>query len=256
MLSKNQKKLIAAMAQKKQRDIHGLFLAEGDKIVRDLLAAGMTPQLLVATDTWLLSENLISKHFPMVLTGRDEMEKISLQKTPQNVLGLFLQQRYNLKNSAIKNNLTLLLDGVQDPGNMGTIIRLADWFGISDIVCSTDTADVYNPKVIQSSMGAIARVKVHYTRLSYFIEAYKKETGNPVYGAFLKGDNVYQTKLGNQGLLIMGNEGQGIRDEIGSMVTNRITIPSYPVDEPTSESLNVGVATSILCSEFRRQASL
>ncbi|WP_026475033.1 TrmH family RNA methyltransferase [Alkaliflexus imshenetskii] len=256
MLSKNQKKLIAAMAQKKQRDVHGLFLAEGDKIVRDLLAAGMTPQLLVATDTWLLPANLVAEHFPMVITSRDELEKVSLQKTPQNVLGLFPQHKHHLKNSAIKNNLTLLLDGVQDPGNLGTIIRLADWFGIGDIVCSTDTADLYNPKVIQSSMGAIARVRVHYTNLSGFIEIYKKETGNPVYGTFLKGDNVYQAKLLNQGLLIMGNEGQGIRDEIGSMVTNRITIPSYPANEPTSESLNVGVATAILCSEFRRQASL
>ena len=256
MLSKNQMKLIAAMAQKKQRDLHGLFLAEGDKIVKDLLMAGMTPQLLVATETWTLPSSTRPYSFQTVITGRDVLEKVSLQKTPHNVLALFPQPRISLKNDAIKDSLTIVLDGIQDPGNMGTIIRLADWFGIGDIVCSTDTADVYNPKVIQSSMGAIARVKVHYTNLSNFIEVYKKETGNPVYGTFLKGDNIYQKKLENHGLLIMGNEGQGIRNEIGLKVTDRITIPSYPANEPTSESLNVGVATAILCSEFRRQASL
>lgn len=250
MLSKNQKKLIVSMAQKKQRDTHGLFLAEGPKIVNELLEAGFSPQLLAATSDWEAPAHL--KH-EVVLLSPAELAAASLLKTPQQVLALFRQPIYTLNNGAIKDGLTLVLDGVQDPGNLGTIIRVADWFGIKTIVCSHDTADVFNPKVVQATMGALARVQLFYTNLNSFLPACKKDHHLPVYGAFLEGDSIYNSSLKTPALLVMGNEGQGIRPGTARHLTQRLTIPSFPPESSGPESLNVGVATAIICAEFRRQ---
>ncbi|SKB55928.1 RNA methyltransferase, TrmH family [Alkalitalea saponilacus] len=252
MLSKSQKKLIASMGQKKYRDLHGLFLAEGNKTVNEFISAGIVPHLLIVSDDWLpdnpelVPDNLIQ-------VSRNELSSVSFQKTPKGVLALFPQFKYHLNNSAIQNKTVLILDGIQDPGNLGTIIRIADWFGIDQIVCSTDTADVYNPKVVQATMGAAVRVPVHYTDLPEFIVRYKNETQNPVYGTYPGFDNLYHSELSEGCLIIIGNEGNGIRPEVDQLVTERVTIPSYPGGGKTSESLNAGVATAIICSEFRRR---
>jgi RNA methyltransferase, TrmH family len=253
MLSKNQQKLIASMAQKKQRDLQGLFLAEGEKNVQDLLEAGLKPKLLVSTNDWKYPEKTGYDQMQPVIVDHNELMSASLLQSPKDVIAIFHKPQYHLNNNAIKDTLLLGLDGIQDPGNLGTIIRLADWFGIFDIICSPDTADVFNPKVVQATMGAIARVRVHYTPLDTFINQYRKETSNRVLGTFLDGKSIYSIQLPAKGIIIMGNEGNGIRGAIESMVTDKITIPSYPGDVPGSESLNVGVATAIVCAEFRRQ---
>jgi TrmH family RNA methyltransferase len=149
--------------------------------------------------------------------------------------------------------LILALDGVQDPGNLGTICRLADWFGIEDIICSTETADIFNPKAIQATMGAIARVRIHYTNLTEFLtEVASQDTR--IYGTFLDGKNIYERELTPHGIIVMGNEGKGISPDIEALVTDKLFIPNYPSDRPTTESLNVAVATAITCAEFRRRA--
>ncbi|MCQ2208297.1 MAG: RNA methyltransferase [Paludibacteraceae bacterium] len=144
-----------------------------------------------------------------------------------------------------------MLDRVQDPGNLGTIIRIADWFGIRNIVCSNDTVDVFNPKTVQATMGALARVKVHYADLVPFLKSLPNDF--PVFGTFLEGDNIYQMDLPQKAVIIMGNEGNGISKEVGQLVNKKLFIPSFPPNEPTSESLNVAVATAITCAEFRRR---
>ncbi len=249
MLSNNQKKLIASMSQKKQRDKHNFFLAEGYKTVNVLLRAENSPVLLVATKSWKIPSDLQVSVSPIIV-GPSELSKLSLLKTPRDVLGLFHQPKYIINNDAIKDKLALVLDGVQDPGNLGTIIRIADWFGIEQIICSIDTVDVFNPKVVQATMGAISRVKVLYVDLKTFIEKYLIATGNSVYGTYPDRDNIYHIRLESKGLIVMGNEGQGIRPEISNLVTRKITIPG---GDTGSESLNVGMSTAIICSEFIRQ---
>ncbi len=160
--------------------------------------------------------------------------------------------RYRLDVHSLKGHLVLAMDDVQNPGNMGTIIRLADWFGITDIICSKASADCFNPKVVQATMGAILRVRVHYTELCPLLERAAKE-GMPVYGTFLEGENIYRSELANEGIIVMGNEGRGISKEVAHIVNRKLFIPPYPADCRTSESLNVAMATGIICNEFRRR---
>ena len=173
-----------------------------------------------------------------------------ISRSPQSVWALFERKNYQLDFTAIEQTLSIALDGVQDPGNLGTIIRIADWFGIENIICSPNCVDLYNPKVVQATMGAIARVKVHYTELPQLINAMKNL---PIYGTFLEGEFIYDTPLSNKGIIVMGSEGTGISKEVGQLVNKKLFIPSYPPNRTTSESLNVAVATSIICSEFRRR---
>lgn len=176
-----------------------------------------------------------------------ELNKVSSLSTPQDVIAqIKIPEWPVLNHNELKGRFSLVLDGVQDPGNMGTIIRIADWFGINDIICSEDTVDVYNPKVVQASMGSLARVKVHYTGLSVFLTAIKL----PVYGALLDGESIYDTDFGTEGLLLMGNEGNGIRPEIQKLATKAITIPRIG----KAESLNVAIATSLFCYEIGRKS--
>ena len=171
-------------------------------------------------------------------------------KTPQDVLAVFEQPHYVAQSNVIEHSLCLALDGVQDPGNLGTIIRLADWFGIEHIFCSQGTVDVYNPKTVQATMGALARVKLYYVNLPELIASLKQ---TPVYGTFLDGNNMYDEKLSEHGLIIMGNEGNGISKEVEKLVNKRLYVPNYPLYRETSESLNVAIATAIVCAEFRRR---
>ena len=248
MLSKNKIKYIRSLELKKNRKEEQVFVAEGHKLVGDLL--GHFPcRLLVATRTWL-DRNPNVRAEEIIEVTPDELTRASLQKTPQEVLAVFDQPVYEMDASVVSKELCLALDDVQDPGNLGTIIRLADWFGIEHIFCSQGTVDVYNPKTIQATMGALARVKLHYCHLPSLIASLGD---TPVYGTFLDGENMYGKELSSHGLIVMGNEGNGISDEVGKLVNERLYIPNYPPQRETSESLNVAIATSVICAEFRRR---
>ena len=187
-----------------------------------------------------------------MIVNEEELSRASLLKTPQQVLAVFDQPEYPTDPSVIGHSLCLALDDIQDPGNLGTIIRLADWFGFEDVFCSPQTADIYNPKAMQATMGGIAHVRIHYTPLPDLIR--NLETDIPIYGTFLDGENMYGEKLSKNGLIVMGNEGNGISPEVGSLINRRLYIPNYPTGRETSESLNVAIATAVVCAEFRRQA--
>jgi TrmH family RNA methyltransferase len=251
-ISKNQIKFIRQLEQKKFRRREGLFVAEGTKVVGDLLAH-YQPQALFATAEWLAEHashfSLLSSQFYPVTP--DELSRISFQQHPQQVLALFpIPPQADYQFSTFNSQLNLALDGIQDPGNLGTIIRIADWFGITNIICSEDTVDAWNPKVVQATMGSIARVNILYMSLSEFIDSLPADY--PVYGTLLDGENIYTQPLTPHGLIVMGNEGNGISPEIRQRVNRRLLIPSYRQDD-TAESLNVAIATAITCSEFRRR---
>ena len=238
MLSKNQIKLIKSLETKKNRKREGLFVAEGPKVVGDLLRAGYTPHSIFST---------VSRPDAELITD-DELRRISFLQHPQEVLGVFHIPTPSQTSDIIHqtSTLSLALDGVQDPGNVGTIIRIADWFGITQIYCSPDTADV----VVQATMGSLAHVQVIYTDL---LELFRQlPPSYPVYGTLLDGENIYKQELTNEGIIVMGNEGNGISTEVRQLVTNKLLIPNFNKNSETAESLNVAIATAITLSEFRR----
>ena len=250
MLSKNDIKNIKSLEHKKFRDEKGLFIAEGHKLVGELSGI-FRCVLLAATGEWLEGHKNV-KADRIEAVSPDELKRASLLKTPQDVLAVFCIPKDNADISvAAARKLVLALDDVQDPGNMGTIVRIADWFGIKDIFCTKGTVDIYNPKAVQATMGALARVRVHYLDLVKAIKDLPAQI--PVYGTFLDGQTIYDAALSGNGIIIMGNEGNGISPELGKCVTQRLFIPNWPAGESTSESLNVAVATAITCSEFRRR---
>lgn len=251
MISKNKIKYIRSLELKKNRNKEGKFVAEGFKVVDDLLAL-QPADLIVATQEWLHGKHLADQTEVVEVT-EEELKKVSFLQHPQQVLAVF-KQATSGDYSINTNELNLALDGVQDPGNLGTIIRIADWFGITHIYCSQDTADVYNPKVVQATMGSIARVKVEYGNLLALVESLPADV--PVYGTLLDGDNIYQQTLENRGLIVMGNEGKGISPALAKKVNRRLLIPNFPEGRATADSLNVAIATAITCSEFRRTKSL
>lgn len=226
------------MQQKKYRDKTGLFVAEGPKLISELLKEGLRLHSLFT------SEEIIENTEKTTGITERELQKISSLKTPNTSLALF---EIPEQKPFLTKGLTLALDGIRDPGNLGTIIRLCDWFGIAQLVCSEDTADCYNPKVVQATMGSIARIPVSYVPLGKYL----KESGFPVYGGCMDGDNVYEMRLQNNAVLVMGNESSGISEEIQALLNHRITIPRFGPLQKT-ESLNVSTATAILLSEFRR----
>jgi len=239
--------LVRALADKRGRTEHGLFVAEGEKLIGELRTSHLGVRKIFAL------EGLFSG--PEVeVVGTKEMERLSLLKTASNSLALVEIPHYGLDMRALAGRLTLALDDVQNPGNLGTIVRLADWFGIGHVVCSPGTADCFNPKVVQATMGAITRVKVHYTDLAAFLGSVA-ERNRPVYGTFLEGENLYDAPLAETGVVVMGNEGRGVTPEVARMVTRRLFIPPYPADRRGSESLNVAIATAVVCGEFRRRAA-
>lgn len=252
MVGKSKKKLIASLSRKKYRDKTGLFVAEGPKLVSDLIASGIKTEMVFVTDEGFSEQAGHDIRFELI--DEAELQEISFQKNPQSVLALFKYPAWEFRFGEHSKQLTLCLDGIQDPGNMGTILRIADWFGFPSIVCSKDSVDVFNPKVVQASMGAIGRVKVHYTDLENFCLESTRKFKLPVFGTFMDGENIYTTPLPSSGLIIMGNEGNGIRSATEKTVTTRLKIPAFTIPKNTTEmeSLNVGVATAIVCSEFRR----
>lgn len=248
MLSKNQIKRIQSLARKKGRRDEGCFIAEGNKLVEDTCEA-FDCELLLATHRWVEAHPARPDR-PVQEVTEQEMAKVSQLTTPSDVLAVYRIPRYRLDVEALRHELVLALDTVQDPGNLGTIVRLADWFGIRHIVCSPETADLYNPKVVQATMGALSRVRLYYTPLAEFLGAMKRAS---VYGTFLDGTDIYHTPLSNHGVIVMGNEGSGISPELEPYIGTRLYIPNYPAGQPTSESLNVAVAAAITCAEFRRR---
>lgn len=240
MISKNKIKLIHSLETKKGREKVGLFVAEGPKVVNDLLHEGF-----VADE---------------ILDDIEDIKKVSFLQHPQPLLGVFKLPEVTLKspndylslfNKVVDNHLFLALDGVQDPGNLGTIIRIADWFGIENIFCSHETADCWNPKVVQATMGSIARVKLHYLNLNDLIDQLPADY--PIYATLLDGNNIYEQELSHHGMIVMGNEGKGISPQLRTKINRKLLIPNYPPERETAESLNVAIATSIVCAEFRRR---
>lgn len=251
MLSKAKLKYIRSLELKKNRRAEGVFVAEGPKVVGDMLPY-FPCRLLVATEGWHAAHPEAVADEKVIVTD-DELTRASFLKTPQEVMALFGFGDEGVCDFSLpQEELCLALDDVQDPGNLGTIIRLADWFGIRHIYCSPATADAYNPKVVQATMGALARVRLHYTPLPALLGELKK-LGVPLYGTFLDGEDLYEKPLTPHGLIIMGNEGNGISSEVATYVNERLFIPNYPLGVETSESLNVATATAIICAEFRRR---
>jgi len=247
LISKSQIKLITSLHQKKYRVKTGLFIAEGPKIIEDLIDAGLSLEALFATKgaigsafTW---QSKLGECMPVEVTPI-ELQKISALTTPNTMLGVFQQPE---KPPLAKNGLVVALDQVRDPGNLGTIIRLCDWFGVTQLVCSPDTVDCFNPKVVQATMGSIARVPIVYVDLVSFM----KSSSVMTYAALMDGENVYQSDLIQNAILVMGNEANGISSEVKACIQHQITIPNFG-EGPSAESLNVATATGILLSEFRR----
>ena len=239
MVVKSQLKYIKSLQQKKYRNTHNRFVAEGLKTVSELLGSGCKAETLMTTDV-ALSE--ISGQSTQLIS-RQQMAQISTLKNPSVVLGVFEIPK---PKDVDFSDWVLALDSIRDPGNMGTIIRLCDWFGISHLLCSPDTVDAYNPKVLQATMGSIARVNLVYTDLTVVL----KSAPVPVYGAFMDGDTLYETRLPQNGILVLGNEARGISKEVSALVGKKVGIQQY--GKPTAESLNVATATAVLLHEIRR----
>lgn len=244
-MTKREIQLVRSLADKRARDQEHLFVAEGFKLVEEILGSALSIRRIYTTRADICGANV--EH-----VERSDMERISMLKSPSDTLAVVEQPHYNFSIDDIATRLTIALDGVQNPGNLGTIIRLADWFGVEDVICSKECADIYNPKVVQATMGALLRVRVHYVdNLSKVLHS-AASYGIPIYGTLLDGNNIYSEKLTTRGVIVMGNEGRGLSDECRNRLTHKLFIPPYPMGRSTSESLNVAMATGIILAEFRR----
>lgn len=250
MISKNKQKFIKSLSSKKNRDIERLFIAEGPKVVSDLI--GHYPCIILAATAEFLRTHPHITAKEVIEISQKELEQMSLLKAPREVIAVFSQQRFEqISEPDYKKDLVLVLDDIQDPGNLGTIIRVADWYGIRHVICSPHTADVFSSKVVQATMGALARVNVSYMPILELLKGVDKSV--PIYGTFLDGDNIYNTDITPCGIIVMGNEGNGITNEVRAVINKRLYLPGYPKDIKSSESLNVAIATAITCAEFRRR---
>ena len=248
MLSKSQISFVKSLHQKKFRKEHALFIVEGIKSVTEFLQSDYIVDTVYCTENLLPKLGNLSQKIQPQLISSTDLDRISMLTTPQQILALVkmpVNGRFNRQN--LRGNFSLVLDNVQDPGNLGTIIRTADWFGIKNIICSKDTVELYNPKVVQASMGSLPRIKIFYTNLAELLN----DCPVPVYGALLNGESIYQTNFGNEGIVVLGNEGNGISGEILRLISKPVTIPSFG----KAESLNVAISASIICSEIKRKFS-
>lgn len=244
MITRADIQLVRSLADKRARTETGLFVAEGAKLVGEIAASSLRVRHIYSSREFA--------HPAFEPASTKELERLSLLKTPSDTVAVVEIPHHRFNLAEAERGLVLAMDEVQNPGNMGTIIRLADWFGISDIICTPNSADCFNPKVVQATMGAILRVRVHYLDLAATLSEARKR-GIEVYGTFLEGENIYRSTLKQSGIIVMGNEGRGVSKEIAATVSHKLLIPPYPVDRHGSESLNVAIATSIVCSEFRRR---
>ncbi len=241
MISSKEVKLITSLRQKKYRNKYKSFVAEGIKTVRELLESGFAVQSVFSTRDF----DFLPREQTRLITEA-ELKKISSLKTPNSILGVFdIPEESAVTHSGIQ----IVLDGIQDPGNLGTIIRLCDWFDVSELVCSNDTVDCYNPKVVQASMGSIARVSVRYTDVLQYI----RSSPLPKFATLLEGENIFRTSLPDEALIVMGNEANGIRPDVKRLVKAALTIPQFGKYQRT-ESLNVATATAVVLSEFKRNS--
>lgn len=249
MLSKSQISLITSLQRKKFRKQYGLFIVEGIKSVLEFVHSHYNVETIIATTSGLAKLGKIPENIKLDTVTEQEFGKITLLDHPQGALALVrIPVDTGVDEGALLARHTLVLEDIQDPGNMGTIIRTAEWFGFSQIICSVGTVDVFNPKVVQASMGSLSRMKVVYTDLLQLVQ----RAGICSYGAFLDGESIYETDFGGSGLIILGNEGNGISNELASAVTRRVTIPSFG----KAESLNVAVAATVFCSEIARKRAM
>ena len=255
MISKSKSNFIISLQKKKVREEEKLFVIEGDKLVKEFLQAKKKIRTLVAQPEFIrsLPEDLTYSINDIQEVTFEELRHISTFKTPHNSLAVVSIPELEMDSSEVLNQLCIGLDFVQDPGNLGTIIRAAAWFGIKNIVCSLDSVDVYNPKVIQASMGAILHVNVYYSDLKK-LAILANEKNIPVFGTMLEGTSIYNHKLDNKGIILLGNESKGISKELTSLITEKIMIPKFNNTAAGIDSLNVGMAASIVFSEFLRKS--
>ncbi len=251
MLSKHLTNIIQNLEKKKFREKYNLFKIEGEKLVQELFLSDMKVDTLIARPSWIERNRRKAQSYNTIEVNEIEMGRVSNFKSLPEVIALAQIPVKEHSPEEIKNELSIVLNGIQDPGNLGTILRLSDWFGVRHVFCDHDCANIFNPKSVQASMGAIFRVNVFYLDLVEFIPQFVDQDF-PCYGAFLEGENIYRTELRTKGFIVMGNEGNGISPEIERFVTRKITIPSFAHSPYSTESLNVGVATGIILSEFKR----
>lgn len=248
MLSKAKIKLIQSLGLKKQRSELKLFVVEGKKQVAELLTTDFITECIVATQQWLDAHTpLIKKGIEVIAVTDEELQKASLLQAPQQVLALVKMPEIAFDKNNTRNAFTIMLDGIQDPGNLGTIVRIADWYGIKNIVCSPDCVDLYNPKTIQATMGSFLRVNVWYENLAEVLQ----DISMPVYGALMEGNSLHQIQLNQTGILLVGNEGKGISPALLPFISHPVTIPRFG----GAESLNAGIATAIICDGWARGSS-
>lgn len=252
MLSKNTIKRIKALHRKKYRQSEGVFIAEGVRIMEELLNSDMRIRALYYTEEWESRLSKVPETISLKPVNREDMERITTLTSPTPVLAIVEIPQAELSESDLQQHLILALDTIQDPGNMGTILRLANWFNIKTVLCSENTVELYSPKVVQASMGAVAHLRVHYVNLPSLLKKLKPNL--PIYGTLLDGHNVYNTKLSDKGIVVMGNEGNGITPEVKQHITQGLYIPKAGTDSNGCvESLNVAMATGIILSEFQRE---
>lgn len=252
MLSKQITKIIQNLEKKKFREKYNLFKIEGEKLVAELLRSPLAVHAIIAYPEWIQANGHLLGKTQVLETDEKGMKAISNFQSLPHVMALAEIPNHPYHPDEVAGTLSLVLNGIQDPGNLGTILRIADWFGVSHLLCDRDCASIYNPKCVQASMGAIFRVHAYYLDLPETIRQLKAK-GMPVFGTFLDGENIYTSPLPSQGLIIMGNEGKGIAEDIGQLADFRLTIPNFTPAGASSESLNVGVATGIILSEFKRR---
>ena len=254
MLGKNKAKFILSLQKKRTRDNEGMFLIEGDKIVREFLGSDRKIVSLLAKPEFIssLGEEMRLSAGEVISVSYDELRKLSSLKTPHNAIAVVKMATNPGDPPVPSGELFAALDYIQDPGNLGTIIRAAAWFGISTILCSPNCVDVYNPKVIQATMGAILNVRVYYVSLTGHLKM-SRESGIEVYGSILGGDSIYSSGLGNEGIIVIGNESKGISDDLKPYISRKITIPKFTDSDRGIESLNAGMAASVVFSEFARR---
>lgn len=253
MISQNKRKTLRLLEQKKRRDAEGLFVAEGRKTVGDLLRGGMGCAYVAGTAERLAELGRLAAGVETAEASVEELDEVSSLQTRTEIIGIFRKPDAPLPRPDAQT-LIVALDDIQDPGNLGTIVRTADWFGVRSIVCSNRCADVFGPKAVQATMGALCRVGVCYTDMAAWLRRNAEGEGAPVFGTYLEGEDIYSAPLPSGGIVLMGNEGHGIAPRLSGFVGRKLLIPSHPAGTPTSESLNVSIATAIVLSEFRRRS--
>lgn len=258
MISSSQSKLIRSLHKKKYRDLYGAFLIEGEKMVLEVASAGSQNQFqvqeLFASPGWIESHGSVLQQSGVKVTeaSPDEIKKVSNLVTPQPVIAVVSKAADHFRLEELLQKPVLAFESIRDPGNLGTIIRTADWFGIRHIVCTPDSTDLYNPKVVQSTMGAITRVKVHYLEFEALFNT-RVIQQKTVFGTFMEGENIYETPLGPDPLILFGNESHGLSESLSPHIQYRVSIPSFSPEGPGSESLNIASSVAVVCSELRRR---